>query len=635
MSELRISELQRASASLHPRRFTALTAFATALLCGLSTNLAAQQEDTDAAAHSAGAADYSLLCAGCHDGAMLEAPQRNALALYTPRRIVESLESGVMAVQGMPLTRKQKRDVAFFLTGERFDDLQTTATTFACTPSRASDAPLSQPPIWNGWGAGLDNARYQANEQILNSDNVGSLELKWGFAFPGATRSRSQPLVTPEAVFIGSQEGVVYALDAQNGCPLWSFKADAEVRAAPILDLDENGRPESLLFGDFSANAYALDAQTGELRWKTRVHKHRLATLTGSTAVHDGIMVVPVSSLEIIAASRTEYSCCSFRGAVVGLDVATGQILWTHFTTPPPRPTVENTAGTQMQGPSGAPVWSGITIDTKRNLVYATTGENYSSPATDTSDAVFAIDLVSGVRQWVTQVTPNDAWNGACSRRAPNCPEENGPDYDLGASALLATTREGRDLVIAGSKSGMSYALDPDNGGAIVWETRVGSGGTMGGIHYGMSSDGDGLFVGVSDLPTNNPYNVGEGHPGIHRLDLASGEIDWRNDLPNVCGDVKFLCFQGISAAVSSSPGLIFAGGLDGILRAFDADSGEILWEVNTVQEYGDINGVRGFGGAIEADGPVIANGSVYVTSGYEKWGEQPGNMLLVYGLAD
>jgi polyvinyl alcohol dehydrogenase (cytochrome) len=179
----------------------------------------------------------------------------------------------------------------------------------------------------------------------------------------------------------------------------------------------------------------------------------------------------------------------------------------------------------------------------------------------------------------------------------------------------------------------MVYALDPDADGALVWETRAGSGGTMGGIHYGMSSDGEGLFVGVSDLPTNNPYNVGEGQPGIHRLDLASGAIEWRNKLPNVCPETKFLCFQGISAAVSSSPGLVFAGGLDGMLRAFDAESGAILWETNTVQEFGDINGVRGFGGAIEADGPVIAGGSVYVTSGYEKWGEQPGNMLLVYSI--
>jgi len=594
---------------------------------------AVNAQNDDDAARNAGASDYALLCAGCHEGALLEAPRRSALALFSPEHIVESLESGIMATQGMPLTRAKKRDVAFFLTGKRFNESVTKPVSFDCSASLAVGAPLDQPPLWNGWGAGVNNSRHQYSETLLTPDNVGELTLDWAFAFPGATRARSQPLVTPEAVFVGSQEGVVYALDARNGCPIWTYDAEAEVRSAVILDLDAQGRPETLLFGDFAANAHAVDAQTGELRWKTSVHEHRLATITGATAVADGILVVPVSSLEIIAASRNEYSCCSFRGAVVGLSIATGEILWTHFTTPPPQPTSKNRAGTQMQGPSGAPVWSGITIDIKRSLVYATTGENYSSPATTTSDAVIAIDLHSGERRWVRQVTTNDAWNGACSTGGFNCPEEKGPDFDFGAAALLIESKSGRDLLVVGQKSGMVYALDPDADGALIWETRAGSGGTMGGIHYGMSSDGEGLFVGVSDLPTNNPYNVGEGQPGIHRLDLASGAIEWRNRLPNVCPETKFLCFQGISAAVSSSPGLVFAGGLDGMLRAFDAESGAILWETNTVQEFGDINGVRGFGGAIEADGPVIAGGSVYVTSGYEKWGEQPGNMLLVYSI--
>lgn len=613
------------------RARASLSAFTSCL--ALLSLAAANAQTADDIARNSGASDYALLCAGCHDGALLEAPRRSALAMFSPEHIVESLESGIMATQGMPLTRAKKRDVAFFLTGKRFDENATERVSFDCTASRAGGATLDQSPLWNGWGAGVNNSRHQFNETLLTPDNVGELSLAWAFAFPGATRARSQPLVTPEAVFVGSQEGVVYALDASNGCPIWTYDAEAEVRSAVILDLDAQGKPETLLFGDFAANAHAIDAQTGELRWKTSVHEHRLATITGATAVADGILVVPVSSLEIIAASRNEYSCCSFRGAVVGLSIATGEILWTHYTTPPPRPTSKNRAGTQMQGPSGAPVWSGITIDTKRSLVYATTGENYSSPATNTSDAVIAIDLHSGERRWVKQVTTNDAWNGACSTGGFNCPEEKGPDFDFGAAALLIESKLGRDLLVVGQKSGMVYALDPDADGALVWETRAGSGGTMGGIHYGMSSDGEGLFVGVSDLPTNNPYNVGEGQPGIHRLNLASGAIEWRNLLPNVCPQTKFLCFQGISAAVSSSPGLVFAGGLDGMLRAFDAETGAILWETNTVQEYGDVNGIRGFGGAIEADGPVIAGGSVFVTSGYEKWGEQPGNMLLVYSI--
>ena len=322
------------------KRHLSLLTLASCLTLGFTSTSA--QTAGDDAARSAGASDYALLCAGCHEGALLEAPQRSALALFSPARIVESLESGIMATQGMPLTRAKKRDVAFFLTGKRVDETASQVMTFACDSPLSNGTALDQPPLWNGWGAGINNSRHQFNETLLTPDNVSELSLDWAFAFPEATRSRSQPLVTPQAVFIGSQEGVVYALDSANGCPIWTYDAEAEVRSAVILDLDEQGKPETLLFGDFGANAHAVDAQTGELRWKTSVHEHRLATITGATAVADGILVVPVSSLEIIAASRNEYSCCSFRGAVVGLSIATGEILWTHYTTPPPQPTSKN-----------------------------------------------------------------------------------------------------------------------------------------------------------------------------------------------------------------------------------------------------------------------------------------------------
>ena len=155
----------------------------------------------------------------------------------------------------------------------------------------------------------------------------------------------------------------------------------------------------------------------------------------------------------------------------------------------------------------------------------------------------------------------------------------------------------------------------------------------MGGIHYGMSASPSALFVGVSDLPTNNPYNVGPGHPGIHALSLSTGEILWRKDLSDQCEESRFLCWHGISAAVSSAEELVFAGGLDGILRAFDPESGDILWQTATLQSFGTPNGVEARGGAIEADGPVLVGGEVFVTSGYDKWNEAPGNVLLVYSL--
>ncbi len=598
----------------------------------LSTVALAQQNNSDQAFQE-GEALYQVLCAECHEGALLEAPRRAAFELYTPQRIVTALESGSMATAGLPLSRSQMRNVAYYLSGEQYDESRTVTANFECQTNLNSGTSLSEAVAWNGWGADPGNTRHQTDDTGINRNNVAQLQLKWAFAYPDATRARSQPVVTPEVTFIGSAEGNVYALDNSNGCPWWTFSADAEVRGAIFVDTDEQGVPETLLFGDFGAVAYAVNAQTGELIWKTEVHEHPQATITGSVTAHGDTLIVPVSSTEIILASRTDYSCCSFRGALVALSVSTGEVLWRTYTTDEPRPTIVTTAGTQQYGPSGAPIWSRPTIDAERNLVYAGTGENYSSPANDYSDAVLALDLDSGEIIWSTQLTANDAWNGACSRRAPNCPEEDGPDYDIGASPILTRDRNGRDLILVGQKSGMVYALDAANNGEIVWKQRAGSGGTMGGIHYGMSTDGDKVFVGVSDLPTNNPYNVGEPHPGIHALDAATGEVLWRNDLPDRCEESRFLCWRGISAAVSSTADVVFAGGLDGILRAFDASTGEILWETSTNQSFGIRNGIPARGGAIESDGPVIVGGHVYITSGYEKWNETPGNVLLVYSI--
>ena len=604
-------------------------------VASLAVNFAQAQTESEILDRAAGETHFKVFCAACHGGALLEAPQIAALSQYSPQRIVTALESGSMATSGMALSAHEKRQVAYFLTGQRVEESIVSATSFACSPSRSISERLTAKPNWNGWGANLGNTRHQANETMLTPENISALELKWTFAFPDSTRVRAQPLVTPEVTYIGSQAGDIYALDTKTGCPLWTFRSDSEVRGALFLDTDASGAPETLFFGDFQAQAYAVNAQTGELIWKTLTHDHPLAVVTGSVISSGDTVVVPVSSLEIIPAARAEYECCSFRGAITAINKITGEIKWRTYTVDEPKPTGKSTVGTQWYGPSGAPSWSGPSIDVKRNLVYATTGQNYSSPATGTSDAVIAMDLDSGEIQWVSQATSNDAWNGACSTRTPNCPEENGPDYDIGSSAMIASAANGKELLIVGQKSGMVYALDPDNQGQLVWQQRVGSGGTMGGVHYGMTTYDNKVYVGVSDLPTNNPYNVGEGYPGLHALDLETGAFLWRTALPNVCEESPFLCFPGISAAVSSSPGLIFAGGLDGMFRAFAASNGEILWETNTRKAYPDANGIPAKGGSIEADGPVIAHGRIYITSGYEKWAEAPGNVLLVFGLPD
>ncbi|WP_299081404.1 PQQ-binding-like beta-propeller repeat protein [uncultured Paraglaciecola sp.] len=583
---------------------------------------------TQASEQNKGEQIFQASCSACHTGALLEAPKVEALKLYQPERIVKSLESGLMSTIGMSLSMSDKVAVAEYLTEKKVSEESHKLSAYSCnstdlkTPQQPSDL------VWNGWGGKAGNNRHQANAPGLTTKSVANLKLKWAFAFPDTTRVRAQPIVTEDMVYVGSQSGTVYALDTETGCVHWEHKSQAEIRGAMFL------QGNHLLFGDLEGSAHAIDVQTGKLLWSTKVHPSPLAVVTGSVIADGSKVYVPVSSLEIIPAARADYECCSFRGAVVALDIKTGKKVWTSYTVDEPKPTYKSSVGTQQHGPSGAPVWSGPTLDAKRNLLYATTGQNYSSPATGTSDAVLAMDLTTGDIKWVTQVTKADAWNGACSRNTPNCPKEDGPDFDIGSSAMLSTQANGKQLLIIGQKSGMVYALDPDAKGEIVWKQRVGSGGTMGGVHWGMSTDNQKVFVGISDLPTNNPYAVGDAHPGIHGLDLQTGDIIWRNDLPNVCPKkMKFLCFRGISAAVSSSPELVYAGGLDGMFRVFSADKGDILWEYNTKQPVTSVNGVKGFGGSIEADGPVIANGKIYLTSGYDKWAEAPGNLLMVFSI--
>ncbi len=616
--------------------FKVLRSFITLLVLTLPMHASVFADETQPADYLSGKQHYQVMCANCHSGGMAEAPQIHALKGYPSERIVKSLTSGVMSTAALSLSADEIRQVAHYITGQLPRNAPINLSSAMCEVGEVPESGVGA--SWTGWGGTSDNRRFQGDENIITKDTVKGLRLQWAFAFPNSTRVRSQPTVTPDATYIGSQDGTVYALDTDRGCIYWVFRAENEVRGAIRLQSDkhsENGvATERLFFGDFKANVYALNAKTGQLLWKTKVDDHLYATITGSIMSDSRMVYVPVSSLEVVPAAQDDYACCTFRGALVALNIENGDLHWRTYTTKKSELQGKNAAGVHRFGPSGAPIWSSPTLDKKRDLIYVTTGQNYSSPATNTSDAVIAIATENGDLKWVSQVTENDAWNGACSRNTSNCPEEDGPDYDIGASVVLTTSKTGRDRLLVGQKSGMTYSMDPDQQGKILWRQRVGSGGTMGGVHWGMSSDGNRLYVGVSDLPTNNKYNQGAAYPGVHALNPDTGAFVWRKVLPNVCPEgIEFACFQGISAAVSSSPGLVFAGGMDGYLRAFDADNGDILWTFNTHREFVSVNGFSGRGGSIEADGPVIVNGMLFVTSGYDKWAEIPGNVLLKFAL--
>jgi len=611
-------QIESAMAHLPPRGiFSALALTALASGCAPENQTAQQQERAEAL--------FSVNCAACHGNPATGAPTRAALKTRTPQAIEAALTTGLMREQGRGLSADDRRLLANYLGAGA-------ATSIGASCKGRLD--LTDPAGWNRWGGNIENTRYQPGEKGgITPQNIANLELKWAFGFPAASRARSQPAVTPQAIFTGSQDGQVYALDTKTGCVWWSFMADSEVRSAPTLSVDLAGKIDRIYFGDFKANVYALDAVSGRLLWKRSVQDHPAGTITGSPTLHGGRLFVPMSSTEVVSAMDGTYRCCSFQGGIAALDAGTGKPIWRLKTTDTPRVLGKNALGVERLGPSGAPVWSPPTIDAKRGLLYFGTGENYSSPANGMSDAIIAADLKTGRVLWVRQVTRNDAWNASCLRKGKdaNCPSEDGPDFDFGAPPILATLPSGKEILLAGQKSGMVYALDPQKAGKIVWSRRVGMGGFNGGVHWGMATDGRTLYVGVADTPGNKGA-VGAQRPGVHALDAATGRPVWSHLEDPICAERSFRCETAISAPVTLTDGLVVGGAHNGLLRAYSTRDGKLLASIDTKPSVSTVNGVKAQGGSIDSAGPVIAGQRLIVNSGYDKFGEIPGNVLLVYG---
>lgn len=576
-------------------------------------------------------------CAACHEGGMPKAPHREFLETLTPTAILHAMDEGVMQGQAAALDRVQRRQVAEYLTRTDLATYKPAPGPPICT-GKAAVFDLARPPANVGWG--YDTRRFvPAAVAGLAPADVARLKVKWAFAFPDALRARSQPVVAMGALFVGSQDGTVYAFDLETGCARWTSKVPGEVRTAIVVEPWAPGtspaRAPRLFFGDLLGRVYAMDALTGKLLWRTRPDDHANATITGSPTLFEGKLIVPISSLEVVTAADPQYACCTFRGSVVALDPDDGAMIWRHYTVDKePVQSRITAAGVPMLGPSGAPVWGSPAVDPARHAIYHGAGENYSTPADGNSDALFSVDAATGKRRWVFQLTAGDAWNGTCAMKDhPNCPVEKGPDFDLSASPMLIDLGAGKQIVVVGQKSGNAYGVDPDSG-QPVWKTTVGRGGIQGGIHFGMSAIGTTVYVGVNDLPMQSDGSDagGEAFPGLHALDARDGKLLWRTVVPNRCQDRKY-CDPGISAAVTAMPGVVFAGHLDGWLRAYDAATGAIIWESDTTVPQEGTNGVMTHGGSISGPGVAIADGHVISNSGYGFSNHMPGNALLVYSV--
>jgi polyvinyl alcohol dehydrogenase (cytochrome) len=590
----------------------------TLALCAIGAARAATPDGADL---------YAKHCASCHEVIALAAQNRALMKNLTAEFIVRSLADGTMHRQGARLSAADRAAIAEYLTAKPVHAVDAGAGRCSAEPSKNFSG--SQ---WNGWGAGLDNSRFQpASAAGMTAEQVPGLKLKWAFGYPDSYSAFAQPIVAGGRVFVGSALGVVYSLDSASGCTYWSFDAGAGVRTAITI-----GPGNVAYFGDLRANAYALDAVTGKLLWKTTVDDHALSRITGSPTLYEGKLYVPVASRSEWLAADNHYECCTFRGSVVALEAKTGKQIWKTYTIadrPKPRRKTKN--GTQLWGPSGVGVWGSPTVDTKRSVLYIATGDNYSEPATPMSDAVVALALDTGKVAWVRQITAGDVFNGGCGQRDTSlCPEKAGPDFDFGSATILRTLSNGKRLLIAGQKSGVLHALDPDNEGKIVWQQKLGAGSILGGIQWGPAADSETAFAAISDIGfvpgaegiQPDPKTGG----GLFAIQLATGEKLW-SALPQECHTPR--CSPAQSAAVTTIPGAVFSGSVDGHFRAYSSKDGKIIWDYDTVRDFETVNQIPAHGGSLDGPGAAIAGGMLFVNSGYGYFFGMPGNVLLAFGV--
>jgi polyvinyl alcohol dehydrogenase (cytochrome) len=563
----------------------------------------------------------------CHQpNSGTRAPLPDQIRKMSRDSILRALESGVMKRQGTELTQAERTAVAEYLGNPAASASQPVATTGLCFAKTAPPPDPPGDPVWNGWGVNAQNTRFQpASAAHLSPDQVPKLKLKWAFGFPGASATFGQPTVFSGRVYEGSEDGTVYSLDARSGCIYWTYKAPATVKTAVLIG--NGGRV--VFFGDTQANLYALDSSNGLVIWKTHVDPHPAARITGSALLLEGRLYVPVSSGEEGAAADPRYACCTFRGSVVALDADSGKQIWKTFTIPDaPRPTRKNALGIQLWGPSGAAVWSPPTADLKRRTVYVATGNSYSEPPSAYSDSVMALDMDSGRMLWWKQLTANDRWNIACvADTKANCPEKPGEDLDFGSPPILLSRPGLGDLLIAAQKSGVVHALDPEHRGRIVWQRRIGHGGPLGGIEWGGAADRDVVYFPLSDWQDSKPEVGG----GLFALRVATGERAWFAPPAKPSCTTQPGCSAAQMAPPTAIPGIIFSGSQDGHLRAYDSRHGAVVWDFDTARDFQSTNSVPARGGSLNATGPAIVEGTLYVNSGYTNG--IAGNVLLSFSV--
>jgi polyvinyl alcohol dehydrogenase (cytochrome) len=549
-------------------------------------------------------------CVSCH-GKISSAPTLEQLRALPAETIYTALTTGTMKSVST-YSDEQKRAIAIYLSGKQMGGDTIDRMANACTTNKRAQVAGSS---WSGWSPDYTNARYQSAAGLVPQD-VQHLKVKWAFAAPGASSMYGQPVVDEGRIYVTDDTSALYSLDAATGCTHWVFMADGYMRGAPAIGKSRGKK--TLFLSDVNGRGYAVDAATGKLLWKQLLDQHPLARISASPTYYEGHVYYPLAGLEEIVSGRDDYVCCTTRGAVISVDADTGEEDWKAYAIQQaPAKQDKKVYDREYWGPAGASVWAAPTIDAKRKQLYFVTGNLFAEPDTGDGDGMDALDLTTGRRIWRRQAYKSDFFAGGTIA--------TGPDFDFSASPLIVSP-DGRDLVVSGEKSGDVWALDPKNGD-VVWHVDVNSNHVNGEITERSTEI---LFGGATDGATTY-WGLRSG--GLVALDAATGREKWRKAIPGLEQRANGLpSRKGVTAAVTLMPGAVFVGGLDGSVRAFSTKDGSEIWSYDTGTPVHTVNGVAAKGGSIGNAGPVIAEGMMFVTSGYIGFqGGNTGNLLLAF----
>lgn len=595
----------------------------------------------DARPDHPGKATYQTYCAACHNQPATRAPALSALQQMSEQHLREVLTRGVMREQAAIVPRDQLAQLIGYLAVPDTTPANWEAPMMCPPDQRTVD--LSQPVSLSMFGTDHRNSRRLiASQSGLRSEDLKNLELAWAIGLPKTTSLRASPVVIGSTLFYSAgQGGKLLALDTKTACVKWAFDAGVPLRSSVSYGELGNTGKKALIFGDARAHIYAVDAKTGALIWKSEGRHDKQGQVTGAAVLYKDRVIVPVSSSGVGSGANPTFECCTGHGAVVALDAATGNRLWVAHTMPDAEYTGKTTStGVKLRGPSGAPIWSTPSVDAKRGLVYASTGQNTSLPATTTSDAVLAIDLATGELKWSFQALPKDVWHMGCdpSRPSPSCPSAEDSalkDFDFGAGVVISQRRNGKDILLAGQKSGDLWAIDPDKEGKVLWRQTFGQGTTLGGIHWGLAVDDERVYA-----PINDPMPAKDGfvpHPGMNAVDIDTGKVVWSKPMTADCAngrDKRYaLCNEkfGLSAAPLVIDRSVVAGAIDGRIYIFDAATGDIAWQYDALRDFDTANGIPGKGGGIDSHSVAAGDGMLFVGAGYGGFRQPPGNVLLAF----